>query len=61
MPDLAPSGKTQFPLCSTSVAGRQRAIGVVAAVSINPPSTTPMVRRWGAGTPRVTAPQKAGG
>ncbi len=32
-------------------AGRRRAIGVVAALSINPRATTPMVRRWVAGTP----------
>ncbi len=33
-------------------AGRRRAIGVVAALSINPRATTPMVRRWAAGTPK---------
>ncbi len=32
-------------------AGRRRAIGVVAALPINPRATTPMVRRWVAGTP----------
>ena len=32
--------------------GRRRAIGVVAALSINPRSTTPMVRRWVVGTPK---------
>ncbi len=32
--------------------GRRRAIGVVAALSINPRATTPMVRRWVAGTPK---------
>ncbi len=32
-------------------AGRRRAIGVVAAFSINPRATTPMARRWAAGTP----------
>ncbi len=31
-------------------AGRRRAIGVVAALPINPRVTTPMVRRWSAGT-----------
>jgi len=33
-------------------AGRRRAIGVVAASPINPRATTPMVRRWAAGTPK---------
>jgi len=32
--------------CPGSVAGRRRAIGAVAALPINPWSTTPMVRRW---------------
>ncbi len=32
-------------------AGRRRAIGVVAALSINRRATTSMVRRWAAGTP----------
>ncbi len=31
--------------------GRRRAIGVVAAPPINPRATTPMARRWAAGTP----------
>ncbi len=33
-------------------AGRRRTIGVVAALSINPRATTPMVRRWVAETPK---------
>jgi len=33
-------------------AGRRRAIGVVAALPINPRATTPMARRWSAGTPK---------
>ncbi len=42
-------------------AGRRRAIGVVAASSINPRATTPMVRRWVAGTPkRHGAPEGRG-
>ncbi len=32
-------------------AGRRRAIGVVAAIPIDPQATTPMVRRWAVGTP----------
>ncbi len=32
--------------------GRRRTIGVVAALPIIPGATTPMVRRWAAGTPR---------
>ena len=38
--------------CSGYEAGRRRAIGVVAALPINPRATTPMVRRWVAGTPK---------
>ena len=41
-------------------AGRRRAIGVVAALAINPRATTPMVRRWAAGRRCVPAVQKAG-
>jgi len=42
-------------------AGRRRAIGVVAALSINPRATTPMVRRWAAGTPeRHSGPEGRG-
>ncbi len=41
-------------------AGRRRAIGVVAALSINPRATTPMVRRWTDGTPCVPVVQEAG-
>jgi hypothetical protein len=33
-------------------AGRRRTIGVVAALPIYPRATTPMVRRWVAGTPQ---------
>ncbi len=33
-------------------AGRRRTIGVVAALSIKPRTTTPVVRRWVAGTPK---------
>ncbi len=36
--------------CSCYEAGRRRAIGVVAARSIYPRATTPMARRWSAGT-----------
>jgi len=60
IPYLAPSGKTLFPLCSGSVAGRRRAIGVVASPSIN--HNRP--RRWCDAGPlgrhSVTAVQKAG-
>ena len=40
-------------VCSPgSETGRRRTIGVVAALTINPRATTPMVRRWAAGTPK---------
>ncbi len=50
------------PVCSPGYeAGRRRAIGVVAALSINPRATTPMVRRWVAGTPmRPSGPEGRG-
>ena len=47
----APSGKPLGSVCSGSVAGRRRAIGVVVVLPINPRATTPMVRRWAAETP----------
>jgi len=49
------TGKPLFPSCPGSVAGRRRAIGVVAALTINPRTTTPMVRRWAA-RPRRPVP-----
>jgi len=45
-------GRPDAVSCSGYEAGRRRAIGVVAALSINPRATTPMVRRWSAGTPK---------
>ena len=60
MPYLAPSAKTLFSLCSGSVAGRRRAIGVVAALQ----STHKRPRRWcdagQLGRQCVTTAQKAG-
>ena len=44
-------GRRDPVCCSGYEAGRRRAVGVVAALSINPRTTTPMVRRWVAGTP----------
>ncbi len=44
-------GERDMVCCSGHEAGRRRAIGVVAALPINPRATTPMVRRWVAGTP----------
>jgi len=44
-------GRPDAVSCSGYEAGRRRAIGVVAALSINPRATTPMVRRWSGGTP----------
>ncbi len=44
-------GRRDEVCCPGNEAGRRRAIGVVAALSIYPPATTPMVRRWSAETP----------
>ena len=44
-------GRRDAVCCSGYEVGRRRAIGVVAALPINPRVTTPMVRRWAAGTP----------
>jgi len=43
-------GECDAVCCSGYETGRRRAIGVVAALPINPRATTPMVRRWAAGT-----------
>ena len=45
-------GKRNAICCSGYEAGRRRAIGVVAAPSINPRAAAPMVRRWVDGTPK---------
>ncbi len=51
-------GKRDEVCCPGHEAGRRRTIGVVAALSINPRATTPMVRRWVAGTPmRPSGPE----
>ncbi len=47
----APPGGAPHPGSSGYEEGRRRIIGGVAALSINPHATTPMVRRWVAGTP----------
>ncbi len=46
----APSGSAMRSALPAHKAGRRRIIGVVAALSINQRATTPMVRRWAAGT-----------
>ena len=46
MPYRAPTESASIFGSPGYEAGRRRAIGVVAALSINPRSTTPMVRRW---------------
>ena len=51
MSNRAPSGSAMRSAAPGYEAGRRRAIGVVAALSINPRATTSMVRRWVAGTP----------
>ncbi len=43
-------GRIEF-CCPGYEAGHRRSLGVVAALSINPHATTPMGRRWAAGTP----------
>ena len=43
-------GERDAVFCSGDEAGRRRTIGVVAALTINPRATTPMVRRWADGT-----------
>jgi len=45
-------GRRDPVCCPGNEAGRRRTIGMVAALSINPRATTPMVRRWSAGTPK---------
>ena len=43
---------TRDEICSPGFeVGRRRAVGVVAALTINPRATMPMARRWAAGTP----------
>ena len=45
-------GERDAVCCSGYEAGRRRAIGGVAALPVNLRATTPMVRRWAAGTPK---------
>ncbi len=44
-------GERDDGISSGDEEGRRRTIGVVAALPTNPRATTPMVRRWAAGTP----------